>query len=217
MPFDVVFLIDVDNTLLHNDVVMDDFREHLAGAFGEREKRYWDIFEELSGTLGYADYLGALQRLRLEQPDDPAVLHASLFLLRYPFAERLYPGALRVIEELRRRGPVVIMTDGDVVYQPNKVERSGLWGAVEGDVLVYVHKELMLEDVERRYPSRRYVLVEDKIRILAAVKTAWGDRVTTVFVKQGRYAHDPVILAEYPAADISIERIADLSEALADI
>ena len=217
MPADVVYLIDVDNTLLHNDVVIDDFRRHLINTLGtECERRYWKILEELSAEVGFADYLGAVQRVRVERPDDQAVLRAGLFLLDYPFAGTLYPGALDVIRDLRRRAPVVIVTDGDAVYQVNKVERSGLWQAVD-DVLVYVHKELMLHDVERRYPARRYVMVEDKIRILAAMKNVWRDRLTTVFVRQGRFANDPALVAEFPAADVTIDRIDELVDAVAGL
>ena len=218
MIADLVFLLDVDNTLLDNEAVMDDFRRHLTKTLGlELERRYWDIFERLWNELGYADYLGALQQYRMERPGDPHALAASLFLLRYPFAERLYPRALEVIAALRQRGRVVILSDGDVVFQPNKVERSGLWSAVDGNVLVYIHKEQMLDDIERRYPARRYVMVDDKIRILAEMKTVWRERLTTVFVRQGRYARDPALVGAYPAADVSIDRIDDLLQAVAGI
>jgi FMN phosphatase YigB (HAD superfamily) len=208
---DVVFLMDVDNTLLDNDRVEQDLRQHITEAFGvEPQKRYWDIFEQLRAGLGYADYLGALQRYRVEHPGDPQLLNISLFLVNYPFAERLYPRAIDVIDRLRRSGRVVILSDGDVVFQPRKVERSGLWDAVSGHVLIYIHKEQMLDDVERRYPAPRYVLVDDKLRILTAVKRAWGSRVTTIFPRQGHYARDPALVARFPAADVTIERIGDL-------
>jgi FMN phosphatase YigB (HAD superfamily) len=210
-----VFLLDVDNTLLDNDAVTEDLRRHLTEAFGaDRQERYWAIFEELRSELGYADYLGALQRYRVEQPREARMLEASLFLLHYPFAERVYPGAIDVIAKLRERGPVVITSDGDVVFQPWKIERSGLWNAVNGEVLIYIHKELMLDDVERRYPSRRYVMVDDKLRILAAMKAIWKDRLTTVFVRQGHYALDESIVSEFPPADVTVERIGDLNEAV---
>jgi len=206
-----VFLLDVDNTLLDNDVVIEDLHRHLGRAFGaECQQRYWDLFEELRTELGYADYLGALQRYRLEHPREPHLLEISLFLLHYPFADRVYPGAFDVIRRLLGRGRAVILTDGDVVFQPRKVERSGLWAAVEGEVLIYVHKEQMLDEVERRHPARRYVMVDDKIRILAAIKAVWRDRVTTVFVRQGHYAADAALVAAYPAADVTIDRIGDL-------
>jgi FMN phosphatase YigB (HAD superfamily) len=209
---DVVFLLDVDNTLLDNDAVIEDLRRHLSGTFGaECEQRYWSIFEQLRSELGYADYLGALQRFRIERPRDPHLMRVSLYLLHYPFADRLYPHALEAIAGLRRRGRAVILSDGDVVFQPRKVERSGLWAAVDGEVLIYIHKEEMLDDVERRYPATRYVMVDDKIRILTAMKAVWADRLTTVFVKQGHYAHDPQLVASYPAADIAVDRIADLA------
>jgi FMN phosphatase YigB (HAD superfamily) len=210
---DVVFLLDVDNTLLDNDAVEGDLWRHLEQAFGvERQGRYWEIFEDLRVELGYADYLGALQRYRVEHLRDPHLLEISLFLVDYPFAERLYPGALDVVKRLRRWGLTVILSDGDVVFQPRKVERSGLWEAVGGHVLIYIHKEQMLEDVEQRYPARHYVMVDDKLRILAAAKRAWSDRLTTVFPRQGHYAHDPKIIAAYPPSDITIEHIEDLCD-----
>jgi FMN phosphatase YigB (HAD superfamily) len=210
-PHDLVFLFDVDNTLLDNDAVIDGLRQHLVAKVGrECQIEYWRFFEQLRRDLGYADYLGALQRYRVEHPRDPEVLGVSLFLLGYPFADRLYPRALEVIARLRRQSPVIILSDGDAVFQPHKVERSGLWEAVGGHVLIYVHKERVLDDVERRYPARHYVMVDDKLRILTAIKSVWGNRVTTVFVKQGHYASDQAVLDSYPAADLTIERIADL-------
>jgi FMN phosphatase YigB (HAD superfamily) len=208
---DVVYLLDVDNTLLDNDAVIEDLRKHVADAFGaECERRYWEIFEELRRELGYADYLGALQRYRVERPREPRLLQISLYLLHYPFADRLYPRALEVVAHLRRNGPAVVLSDGDVVFQPRKVERSGLWQAVDGEVLIYIHKEQMLDDVERRYPARRYVMVDDKLRILAAIKAVWGDRVTTVFVRQGHYSRDPSQVSPYPPADFTVDRVGDL-------
>ena len=209
---EVVFLLDVDNTLLDNDAVIADLRRHLLDTSGpDCERRYWELFEQLRSELGYADYLGALQRYRVERPRDPHAIRISLFLLHYPFADRVYPGALDVIRRLRERGRPVILSDGDVVFQPRKIERSGLWSAIDGEVLIYIHKEQMLDDVERRYPSPRYVMVDDKIRILAAMKAQWGDRLTTVFVRQGHYAHDAALIAANPQADITVERIADLT------
>ena len=207
----VVFLVDVDNTLLDNDQIAADLRRHLEGAIGhEGQERYWAIFEELRSELGYADYLGALQRYRVEYPRDPHVLTVSSFLVNYPFATRLYPSALDVMERFRAWGPTVILSDGDAVFQPRKVERSGLQDAVGGNVLIYIHKERELDDVQQRYPADHYVLVDDKVRILAAVKQVWGHRVTTVFPRQGHYAHDAKELATYPAADVSVERVGDL-------
>ncbi|MGH9322381.1 MAG: HAD family hydrolase [Vicinamibacteria bacterium] len=210
---DLVFLLDVDNTLLDNDAVERDLRRHLGEAFGaECQERYWQIFEELRAELGYADYLGALQRYRVEHPRDPGLLSISLFLIDYPFATRLYPRAGEAIECLRRFGLPVILSDGDVVFQPRKVARSGLWQAVDGHVLIYIHKERMLDDVERRYPARHYVMVDDKLRILSAMKEVWAARLTTVFPRQGHYANDPKILASFPPADVTIERIGDLAD-----
>ncbi len=206
----VVFLLDVDNTLLDNDRVAADLKRHLGRAIGaDQEKRYWAIFEQLRSELGYADYLGALQRYRLEHPRDPYLLAVSSFLVNYPFANRLFPESLDVVDHLGAWGPTVILSDGDVVFQPRKVDSSGLFDAVEGRVLIYIHKERDLDDVERRYPAERYVLVDDKLRILAAVKKQWGERVTTVFARQGHYARDPEV-AKYPPADITLERIGEL-------
>ena len=210
-PGRVVFLFDVDNTLLDNDRVAADLQRHLAseiGAAGVQE--YWRIFEQLRTELGYADYLGGLQRYRAKHPHAQQLLCMSDFLINYPFAERLFPDALKVIEHVQQWGPAVILSDGDVVFQPLKIRRSGLASIVSGDVLIYVHKEQELDDVERRYPAKHYVLVDDKLRILAAVKKFWGARVTTIFVRQGHYAVDLKIIASYPPADISIGRIGDL-------
>ena len=206
----VVFLLDVDNTLLDNDRVAADLKRYLTREVGtERQECYWAIFEALRAELGYADYLGALQRYRIEYPRDPHLLAMSSFLVNYPFANRLYPESLDVLERLALWGPTVILSDGDVVFQPRKVERSGLFDAVAGRVLIYIHKERELEDVERRYPAERYVLVDDKIRILTAVKRVWGRRLTTVFPRQGHYAHAADV-ATCPPADVTIERIGDL-------
>ena len=206
----VVFLLDVDNTLVDNDRIAADLKRYLTREVGaERQERYWAIYEALRAELGYADYLGALQRYRVEHPHDPHLIALSSFLLDYPFANRLYPGSLDVIEHLSAWGATVILTDGDVVFQPRKVERSGLFEAVGGRVLIYIHKEQELEDVERHYPAERYVLVDDKVRILAAFKRIWGDRLSTVFPRQGHYARDPGVAA-YPPPDITIERIGDL-------
>jgi FMN phosphatase YigB (HAD superfamily) len=208
-----VFLFDVDNTLLDNDQVTEDLRRHLTDHFGEeRQKRYWVFFEELREELGYADYLGALQRFRLAYPHETRLLEMSMYLVDYPFANRLFPASLDVVERFRACGQAVILTDGDVVFQPRKIERSGLLDAFDGNVLVYVHKEQELADVERRYPADRYVLVDDKLRILAAIKEQWTERVTTVFVRQGHYALDPGQTAGYPEADVSVDRIGDLLE-----
>jgi FMN phosphatase YigB (HAD superfamily) len=207
----IVFLFDVDNTLLDNDRVTADLQHHLESEVGpERARHYWRIFEQLRSELGYADYLGALQRYRAEYPRDLRLLTVSHFLINYPFADRLFPGALDIIKHVGQWGISVILSDGDVVFQPLKVDRSGLAEAVAGRVLIYVHKETELDDVEAHYPAEHYVLVEDKLRLLTAIKKVWGARVTTVFVRQGHYATDPKIVATYPAADIQIERIGDL-------
>lgn len=207
----IVFLLDVDNTLLDNDQVTEDLKEHLARAFGRQcQQRYWEVFETLRGELGYTDWLGALQQYRLQNPHDPNIVRMSSYLLDYPFADRLFPGALEVVRHLGSWGTTVILSDGDAVFQPRKIQRCGLYEAVDGRVLIYIHKELELDDVRRRYPADHYVLVDDKPRILAAVKGVWREGVTTVFPRQGHYAHDEQALAKYPPADITIEHIGDL-------
>ena len=207
----IVFLVDVDNTLLDNDRIQNDLKRHLEREFGAAcRDRYWAILEELFTDLGYRDYLGALQRYRVEHPQDIHLLSMSSFLVDYPFANRLYPESLDVLERFRSWGETVILSDGDVVFQPRKIERSGIFETVEGKVLVYIHKEEALDDVARRYPADHYVMVDDKLRILTAVKKAWGSRVTTVFPRQGQFGRDQKIFAEYPRADITVERIGDL-------
>lgn len=208
---EIVFLFDVDNTLLDNDHVVADLGAYLDKQFGhERREHYFAIFEELRQQLGYADYLGALQRYRIEHPTDPGLLKVSSFLVDYPFANRLFPNSLDAIAHCQKWGPAVVLSDGDVVFQPRKVERSGIYEAVEGRVLIYIHKEKMLADVEARYPARHYVLVDDKVRILTAVKQIWKDKLTSVFPRQGHYAMDAASVRSYPAPDITLERIGDL-------
>ena len=207
----MVFLFDVDNTLLDNDRVIADLSKYLKREVGpERARCYWTIFEQLRTRLGYADYLGALQRYRSKYPHDLGLLAVSRFLINYPFARRLFPKSLDVIERAKQWGTAVLLTDGDVVFQPRKVDRSGLYEAVDGHALIYVHKERELADVEARYPASHYVMVDDKLRILAAVKKVWDRRVTTVFVRQGHYARDPKMQSSHPPADVSLERIGDL-------
>jgi hypothetical protein len=212
-PHDVVFLFDVDNTLVDNDRVTADLKRFLEREVGaERNKRYWTLFEILRIELGYADYLGALQRYRLECPYDSHLLMVSTYLINYPFANRLFPNSLDAIEHCRQWGPTVILSDGDVVFQPRKIERSGLLEAFDSNVLIYIHKELELSDVERRYPARHYVLIDDKVRILSAIKQVWGSRVTTIFPRQGHYAKDVAEVSKYPSPDITIERIGELMD-----
>lgn len=208
-PSRTVFLFDVDNTLLDHDRVTADLRKYLSTEVGaERAQRYWELFEAIRTELGYADYLGALQRYRIEYPHDPRLLAVSYFLIKYPFANRLLPGSLDAVEHAKSLGQAVILTDGDVVFQPQKVYRSGLFEAFQGNVLIYVHKELELENIEDRYPAQHYVVVDDKLRILNAIKQRWGHRVTTVFVRQGHYAV-PSAIAGLPDADITLERIGE--------
>ena len=207
----VVFLFDVDNTLIDNDRVQAHLSEHLEQTYGTAARnRYWEIFEQLRSELGYADYLGALERYRTEDLHRPEVLRMSSWLVDYPFADRLYPRALDAVRHVQQWGPIVILSDGDAVFQPRKVERSGIWRAFDGRVLIYIHKEEELDDVARLYPADHYVMIDDKLRILSAVKKIWGERVTTVFPKQGHYALDREILAECPPADIELAKIGDL-------
>jgi FMN phosphatase YigB (HAD superfamily) len=209
---DVVFLLDCDNTLFDNDRFESDVGDHFVAAYGAASRdRYWELVEQLRGEVGYADYLGALQRARQQDVSDARLFKTASFLLNYPFASRLYPGALDVIRHLDGFGLTVILSDGDVVFQPRKIEHAGLWDAVKGRVLIPIHKERMLAAVAMRYPARRYVLIDDKLRILAAVKQSWGDRVTTVFPQQGHYAFDPHNTEAYPAADVTVARIGDLT------
>jgi FMN phosphatase YigB (HAD superfamily) len=208
---ELVILIDVDNTLVDNDRIQADMGEYLLSMYGaEVRDRYWVIFEEIRSELGYADYLGALERYRIEAMHDPRILRMANWLVDYPFADRLYPGALDAIRHAQTFGKAVILSDGDAVFQPRKVDRSGIWHTVDNHVLIYIHKELELEDVERLYPAKHYVMVDDKLRILDAMKKIWGDRLTTVFPRQGHYALEPKVLELYPPADITIERIGDL-------
>jgi len=207
----VVFLFDVDNTLLNNDQVTVDLQKHLAkevGAIGA--KHYWTLFEELRRQLGYADYLGALQRYRLKYPHDLRLLTVSRFLIDYPFANRLFANSLDAVKHVQRWGTAALLSDGDVVFQPRKVHRSGLYEAVNGHVMIYVHKEHELTDVASRHPAEHYVMLDDKLRILAAMKKIWGKRLTTIFVRQGHYAVDPNVVASSPPADMTLERIGDL-------
>ncbi len=208
--YPMVILLDIDNTLLNNDAVVADLMKHLERDVGtEQQKRYWEFFEQLRAELGYADYLGALQRYRMHYPRDFKILNASLYLVDYPFANRLFPDSLDVIEHAQKLGKAVILSDGDVVFQPHKIYRSGIYDAIDGQVLIYIHKEKELDDVEQRYPADHYVLVDDKVRILTEAKRQWGSRVTTVFPRQGHYAKDEKDVARYPDPDITIERIGE--------
>jgi FMN phosphatase YigB (HAD superfamily) len=207
----IVFLLDVDNTLLDNDGIQQDLKDHLDNAYGrDARDRYWRILEDLYSELGYRDYLGALQHFRTEHPLEVELLGMSSYLIDYPFADRLFSSAVAVLKRLGAFGLTVILSDGDVVFQPRKVERAGLSDAVDGRVLIYIHKEESLADVEGRFPAEHYVLIDDKLRILQAVKRFWGGRVTTVFARQGSYAHDAKTIGTFPPADMSLENISDL-------
>ncbi len=211
MIHDLVVLFDVDNTLVDNDTVQADMRDHLASHYGPAARdRFFEIIEELRASLGYVDYLGSLEKLRMEQMHDPRILRIASWLVDYPFAKRLYPSAIDVVHHAATTGRTVVLSDGDAVFQPRKVERSGLWEAFHNNVLIFVHKEEELAVVEQFYPAKHYVLVDDKLRILTAVTRVWGQKVTTVFVRQGHYATDTKAIAALPPADITIDRIADL-------
>jgi FMN phosphatase YigB (HAD superfamily) len=210
-PYPIVFLVDVDNTLVDNDAIQQDLKDHLERTYGVAARdRYWKILEDLMVELGYRDYIGALQKFRVEHPREMELLAMSSYLMDYPFAERVYPKALDVLKRLRGAGKTVILTDGDVVFQPRKVDHAGLAKVADGDVLIYIHKEEAVADVEQRFPAEHYVLVDDKPRILHAVKQIWRDRVTTVLPRQGQYAHDAKVLSALPPPDVTIERIGDL-------
>jgi FMN phosphatase YigB (HAD superfamily) len=206
----VVTLFDVDNTLLDNDRIVADLMRFMDRELGrERREDYWQIFEALRDELGYADYLGALQQYRARHPRDSHVLAVSQFLVNYPFANRLFPESIDAVEHARAWGPAVILTDGDVVFQPRKIERSGLLDLVDHNILIYVHKELELADVERRYPADHYVMVDDKLWLLEAMKKHWGPRVTTVWPRQGHYVTDARVQA-LPRPDVTLSRIGEL-------
>jgi FMN phosphatase YigB (HAD superfamily) len=208
---DIVFLFDIDNTLVDNDHVQADLKDHLATTYGpDARDRYWEILEQLRTELGYVDYLGALERYRLEALHRPEILRMSNWMIDYPFADRVYPGAMDAVRHVRQWGLPVVLSDGDAVFQPRKVERSGIWKEFDGRVLIYIHKEEELDDVERLYPARHYVLIDDKLRILTTAKKVWGDRVTTIFPKQGHYALDPAVLKQNPPADVELAAIGDL-------
>ena len=208
---DVVVLFDVDNTLLDNDRVQADLSAYLIADYGQDVRdRYFAIYDALFKELGYADYLGTVEKLRVERVHDRRILQMAKWLLEYPYAERLYPGALEAVHFAKSWGQRSILSDGDGVFQPRKIDRSGLWSALEGDVLIYVHKEMELDEIARLYPARHYVMIDDKLRILDAMKKGWGDKLTTIFVRQGHYALDPKIVAACPPADMTIERIGDL-------
>jgi FMN phosphatase YigB (HAD superfamily) len=209
----VVFLFDVDNTLIDNDHIVADMKSNLERDIGnEQQQRYWDYFEELRTELGYADYLGALQRYRVNHPRDFGIIAVSYFLMNYHFANRLFPCSLDVIEQYKQYGETAILSDGDMIFQPLKIERSGLREAVDEKVMIYIHKEQELDDVKKRYPADHYVLIDDKVRILDAVKKTWGAQVTTVFPRQGHYAADAKETAQYMAPDVTVDRIDQLRE-----
>jgi len=209
----VVFLLDVDNTLLDNDRFGADLGATLEAAFGAAgRERYWAVYEELRQQSGFADYLGALQRFRAGLDNDPSLLQMSNYLLDYPFADRLYPHALETVAHLRTLGSTAILSDGDVVFQPRKIQRAGLWAALRGEVLIYVHKQQMLVAMQQRYPAAHYVMVDDKPQVLAAMKQRLGHKLTTVFVRQGHYAADSAGETIDPAPDLTIACIGDLRE-----
>ena len=208
---EVVFLLDVDNTLFDNDAFAEALGAQLENWFGvEHRTRYWRIFEELRAKFGVADYLGSLQAFRAGVEDDPKLLQMSKFLLEFPFAKLLFPGALSAIAHLRTMGRAVILSDGDVVFQPRKVQHAGIWDAVQGAVLIYLHKERVMDHVQKRFPAPHYVVVDDKPNLLAAMKLVMQEKLTTVFVRQGHYALAAGSNSVTPPPDLVIERIGDL-------
>jgi FMN phosphatase YigB (HAD superfamily) len=210
-PAAMIFLLDVDNTLLDNDRFTADLGDRIEKSFGAAQRaRYWEIFAQRRTALGLADYLGALQEFRAGLDDDPQLLDMSPYLLEYPFASRLFPRALEAIAHLRTLGSPIVLSDGDIVFQPRKIQRSGIWDAVEGRVMIYLHKEKVLDHMQRRFPAKHYVMVDDKANLLAAMKSVLGAQLTTVFVRQGHYALAAESNSVVPAPDLAIERIADL-------
>ena len=208
---EVVFLLDVDNTLFDNDAFAEALGAQLENWFGvEHRTRYWRIFEELRAKFGVADYLGSLQAFRAGVEDDPKLLQMSKFLLEFPFAKLLFPGALSAIAHLRTMGRAVILSDGDVVFQPRKVQHAGIWDAVQGAVLIYLHKERVMDHVQKRFPAPHYVVVDDKPNLLAAMKLVMQEKLTTVFVRQGHYALAAGSNSVTPPPDLVIERIGNL-------
>lgn len=207
----IVFLLDVDSTLIESDRFAADLSARLEEGFGEAgRRRYWTLYSQRRERLGYADYLGALQDFRTVIDDSPALLHLSGFMLDYPFAERLYPQALAAIAHLATMGTPVLVSDGDMVLQPRKIQRTGLWNAVEGRVMICLHKDLQIDRILQRFPAAHYVMVDDKPLLLAAFKRQLGKRLTTVFVRQGHYAMESELLVIAPAPDIHIRQIGDL-------
>lgn len=209
----VVCLLDFDNTLIDNDRIVADLLGYLQREVGDIcRRRYWEIFEELRAKFDYTDYLGALQRFRDEHPHDPHLVSLSLFLLNYPFHKVLFPKALDVVAHVKQWSQPVMLADGDVLLQSYKLAQSGVYDVVERQVLICIHKENELDMVAERYPADHYVMVDDKLRVLTAMKEKWGDKLTTVFPRQGHYALDPDILGKYPAADVTIESVGELLE-----
>jgi hypothetical protein len=204
---DLVFLLDVDNTLLDNDRAKEDMAarvEDLVGA--ERAARWWELYEQVRQETDVVDYPRTLTRYRAVFPDEPRFPHLADFILGLPYAGYVYPGALETLTYLRTLGTTVIVSDGDAVYQAAKIARAGLAAAVDDHVLIFLHKEGRIEDVRQRYPAEHYLLIDDKLRILARLKGILGDLVTTLHVAQGHYASSERGI--YPAADLEVPSIA---------
>ncbi len=209
----LVFLIDVDNTLIDNDAVKKDLDEHITVELGPAlAARFWEIYEQARKERETVDIPLALSRLRtqtsLADMDEQTYLHVHSIFDNYPFFERLYPGTLETLHYLRTLGLTVIVSDGDRFFQAEKIFASNLAEAVEGRVLIYIHKQQHLDEIVRQYPADHYVMIDDKPEILADTKELWGKRVTTAFVQQGKYAAE-----QKPpnfAPDISVLHIADL-------
>ncbi|MFN2465530.1 MAG: HAD family hydrolase [Candidatus Dormibacteria bacterium] len=185
----LVFLIDIDNTLIDNDRVKADMEaqiRQLAGPSGSED--FWNLYEEVREELDYVDLPITLARFRAQRPDVRKFPQISAMLLGYPFEDALYPEALHVVEHLKRMGKVVVLSDGDPVFQPAKIARIGMADAVDSNVLIYAHKEQHLDEVTDLYPAEHYVVIDDKPGVLGRMKARLGPRVTTVQVRQGKYA-----------------------------
>ncbi len=205
-----VFLLDVDNTLLDNDQVRTQLEAAVTDAVGPaRATRLWEIYEAVREELDFVNFPETLERFSRECDEVACLGRLSSILYGFPFAECLYPGALQAIHHVKSLGLPVILSDGDQLFQRYKIRAAGLETAVDGRVLVYVHKEQSTDDIRKRYPATHYVMVDDKPRIHTAMKAVLGDQVTTVMVCQGKYAADPA-QHDYPDPDVTLDSIQDL-------
>ena len=207
----LVFLIDLDNTILDNDGVKQDIEAKMLEILGERlAERFWHYYEAVRKDLDYIDFFETMMRLRDENPTDAAVVdEATGTLMDWDFCPRLYPRAIETVLHLKSLGLPLVLSDGDPVFQPMKIHQCGVTQAVDGRVLIFVHKERFLPAVQARFRAERYVLIDDKPGILMRSKAALGDRLTTVHVLQGKYATDPKLAVDY-TPDIVVPNFSDL-------